>query len=269
MKEAKQRERGVYGLSIAGDGNTNQPTKAVEIVSTSLKKRLLHNNLSSTADGSQNDHQSPSGSIQKDGDVDGGVNGFQPIVVSVLIKADGVGTLDALSKLVLGLAARTKDVHLQLADCVVGDITRSDVERAVTVGQAVILGFNVGIADSVTRAMAKEMDVKIVRDTVIYRLEDELRAVMESHMPKERALTREGLAVVQKVRRKGGRGVERGGGRVVTTLKIPHLPFQPTFSTLFTHLLTHSLPPPPPTPTPPLRCLLSEASGTKAQSQGY
>ena len=197
LKEAKQRERGVYGLSIAGDGNTNQPTKALEIVSTSLKKRLLHNSNSSTAG---DDQHSTSGSA-KDGDGEGsnGVNVFQPIVVSVLIKADGVGTLDALSKLVLGLAARTKDVHLQLADCEVGDITRSDVERAVTVGQAVILGFNVGIADSVTRAMAKEMDVKIVRDTVIYRLEDELRAVMESHMPKERALTREGLAVVQKV----------------------------------------------------------------------
>ena len=169
LKEAKQRERGVYGLSIAGDGNTNQPTKAIEIVSTSLKKRLLHNNLTSTADGGPNDSHSSSGSGGKDGDAEGshgGANVFQPIVVSVLIKADGVGTLDALSKLVLGLAARTKDVHLQLADCVVGDITRSDVERAVTVGQAVILGFNVGIADSVTRAMAKEMDVKIVRDTV-------------------------------------------------------------------------------------------------------
>jgi hypothetical protein len=39
--------------------------------------------------------------------------------------------------------------------------------------------------------MAKELDVRIVRDTVIYRLEDELRALIESLLPKERVLTRE------------------------------------------------------------------------------
>ena len=191
LKEAKQRERGVFGLAIAGDGSGGG--KTVEVVSTSLKLRMQHNNLSSPDSGATDGGDAAAGGS---GDATGG---FQPIVVSVLIKADGVGTLDALSKLVTGLAARTKDVELQLADCAVGDITRSDVERAATVGQAVILGFNVGVADSVTRATAKELDVKIVRDTVIYRLEDELLAAMESHMPKERSLVREGLAIVQKV----------------------------------------------------------------------
>jgi hypothetical protein len=37
-----------------------------------------------------------------------------PTVVSVLIKADGVGTLEALQKIVLGLGSRTKDVVLQV-----------------------------------------------------------------------------------------------------------------------------------------------------------
>jgi translation initiation factor IF-2 len=37
-----------------------------------------------------------------------------PVTVSVLIKADGVGTLEALQKIVQGLASRTKDVILQV-----------------------------------------------------------------------------------------------------------------------------------------------------------
>jgi translation initiation factor IF-2 len=211
LKEAKQRERGVFGLAIAGDGSGGG--KTVEVVSTSLKLRMLHNNLAPD-----------SGVAEGDGDAAAAAAaaGFQPIVVSVLIKADGVGTLDALSKLVTGLAARTKDVKLQLADCAVGDITRSDVERAATVGQAVILGFNVGVADSVTRATAKELDVKIVRDTVIYRLEDELRAAMESHMPKERSLVREGLAVVQKVFNLKGKQEGTVAGLVVQSGTLRH-----------------------------------------------
>lgn len=49
-----------------------------------------------------------------------------------------------------------------------------------------LLAFNVGISDSIARAFAKEMDVKIARDSVIYRLEEELVGLIESCMPKER-----------------------------------------------------------------------------------
>ena len=119
--------------------------------------------------------------------------------ISVLLKADGVGTLQALEQVVKGLGERTSDVTITVSDASVGDITRSDVERAFTVGNALILAFNVGLADSATRACAKELDVSIMRDTVIYRLEDSLRSAMQAQMPKERSLVREGSAKVQKV----------------------------------------------------------------------
>jgi len=119
--------------------------------------------------------------------------------ISVLLKADGVGTLEALEQVVKGLSERTSDVTITVADASVGDVTRSDVERSFTVGNALILAFNVGLADSATRSSAKEHDVKIVRDTVIYRLEDALRLAMQTQMPKERSLVREGTARVQKV----------------------------------------------------------------------
>lgn len=119
--------------------------------------------------------------------------------ISVLLKADGVGTLEALEQIVNGLGRRTKDVTITISDASVGDVCRSDIERAFNVGNALILAFNVGLADSATRASAKELDVAIIRDTVIYRLEDSLKDAMQAQMPKERSLVREGTAKVQKV----------------------------------------------------------------------
>jgi hypothetical protein len=37
----------------------------------------------------------------------------------------------------------------------------------------------------------QELDVRVVRDTIIYRLEDELRSLMENLLPKERVTTKE------------------------------------------------------------------------------
>lgn len=119
--------------------------------------------------------------------------------LNVLLKADGVGTLDALRKLVEGLNSRTTDVTVNIIGTSVGDVTKSDVEFADTASGALILGFNIGVADASTRTIAKEQDVRIVRDTVIYRLEDELMASMTALMPKQRLLHPEGTAKVLKV----------------------------------------------------------------------
>lgn len=119
--------------------------------------------------------------------------------INVLLKADGVGTLQALEQIVSSLGQRTSDVTVSVADASIGDVSRSDVERAFTMGNALVLGFNIGLADSATRACAKELDVSIIRDTVIYRLEDSLRTAMQAQMPKERTLISEGNAKVQKV----------------------------------------------------------------------
>ena len=46
-------------------------------------------------------------------------------------------------------------------------------------------------ADSMTRAMAKENQIKVFQDTVIYRLEDELKSEMERQMPSEKTVVKE------------------------------------------------------------------------------
>lgn len=49
--------------------------------------------------------------------------------------------------------------------------------------------------DAETRAFAKENEIKIFRESVIYRLEDALKAEMEKNMPTEKTITREVRAV--------------------------------------------------------------------------
>ncbi len=58
----------------------------------------------------------------------------------------------------------------------------------MTIGNAVILCFNVGIADHQTRTAAREQDIKVVTEKVVYRLEEELQRNMELLMPKERII---------------------------------------------------------------------------------
>lgn len=121
------------------------------------------------------------------------------VALNVILKADGVGTLDALNKIVQAIALRSKDIIVKVIDKAVGDVNVSDIQTASTAGNVIILGFNIGIADSTTRSGAKESDIKIARDTVIYRLEDELINKIESLMPKEKIMVQEGSATVQKI----------------------------------------------------------------------
>lgn len=125
--------------------------------------------------------------------------------INVVLKADGLGPLEALRKVVTAIANQSSEVSVRMLGSSVGDIHLGDVERAsvaqlgkegdknkgkgpVAVSYPLLLAFNVNVADAATRATAKELDVKIVRDSVIYRLEDELINLIETCLPKERFL---------------------------------------------------------------------------------
>ena len=139
--------------------------------------------------------------IQKSADMDTTLDasGQQCITLSVILKADGVGTLGALEKLIKSVTSRISEVIINIVGTSVGDVNENDVRTASNVGNVIILGFNIGIADSNTRSAANQADIKIVRDTVIYRLEDELINKIESLMPKEKKVIEEGTALVKKI----------------------------------------------------------------------
>lgn len=116
----------------------------------------------------------------------------KPVKIDVVIKADGVGTLEALKKVVQGIASRAmKDVRVEVVGATVGDVNLNDVELAAAGEDSLVLAFNVGVVDAETRSKAKMLDVNICRSDIIYRLEDELVRVMLANLPKERTLERE------------------------------------------------------------------------------
>ena len=118
--------------------------------------------------------------------------------LDLVLKADGVGSLEALEQVVRVLSNRTKEVNINIVLQAVGDINRRDVETASS-SNAIVLGFNVGIADSSTRSLAKELDVVLSRDNIIYRLEEKLLEEMKNLLPKDKTEVEEGHAIVQKV----------------------------------------------------------------------
>lgn len=114
--------------------------------------------------------------------------------VYVVIKADGVCTLEALKKVVSNIAARALEyVRVEVVGSSVGDVTSSDLDLLSSGDKGLVLGFNVNIVDGHTRSLAKQLDIAVCRDNVIYRLEDELIRVMSEYLPKERVLEQEVL----------------------------------------------------------------------------
>lgn len=113
-------------------------------------------------------------------------------VLNIILKADSVGTLDALTKVIVGFSIRTSDVQVNIIDKGIGDVTVSDVERANDKAKnSMILGFNINNGNNAIKAKLKEYGIQFVRDSVIYRLEDALKAAMESKLTKQRVITRE------------------------------------------------------------------------------
>ena len=123
-----------------------------------------------------------------------------PIVIPVILKADSVGGLNALRSITDGLSDRTEDVIIHIIGSSIGDVTPSDLSLAKLVKDsppATILGFNINNPNNTIRTSAKQNDVLISTDSVIYRLEEVLEDVMKSHMPVERIATLEGSANVR------------------------------------------------------------------------
>ena len=89
-------------------------------------------------------------------------------IVNVILKSDGPGTQSALEKIMDTLAPRSKEIQVVVVGSTVGDVTQSDVEQlsAVKGAETCVLAFNVGVADSSTRSVAKELDIKIIRSNV-------------------------------------------------------------------------------------------------------
>ena len=89
------------------------------------------------------------------------------------------------------------EVQVRILQATVGGITTADVTLA-DASSAVIVGFNV-IPDEGARALADERGVEIRRYEIIYKVTEDIRAMLEGKLKPEERIAELGRALVQRI----------------------------------------------------------------------
>ena len=121
--------------------------------------------------------------------------GTERVVLNLIIRADVRGSIEAIQK-ELGKLEHP-EVQIKILQASVGGVTLADVTLAHA-SQAVIIGFSV-IPDEAARALAEERQVEIRRYDVIYKVTDDLRALLEGKLKPGKKVVELGQALVKQV----------------------------------------------------------------------
>jgi translation initiation factor IF-2 len=115
--------------------------------------------------------------------------------LNLIIRADVRGSIEAIDKELSKL--QHPEVQIKILHRSVGAITAADVMLAHA-SQAVIIGFNV-IPDEAARSLADEKQVEIRRYDIIYKMTDDIRALLEGKLKPEERKVELGHALVKRV----------------------------------------------------------------------
>jgi len=115
-------------------------------------------------------------------------------VLNLILRADVRGSIEAIQKELDKL--KHPEVQIKFLQAAVGGITSADVTLAAA-SNAVIVGFNV-IPDEAARALADERGVEIRRYDIIYKVTEDLKAMLEGKLKPEERIAELGRALVQK-----------------------------------------------------------------------
>lgn len=99
--------------------------------------------------------------------------------LNILLKADSQGTMEAINSILSNLSF--KEINLYITKKPVGDINENDVKEA-SITNSVIIGFNSAVPASVSD-LAKQKKVKIVTNTIVYKLIEEVKNLATSLLP--------------------------------------------------------------------------------------
>jgi len=115
--------------------------------------------------------------------------------LNLIVRADVQGSIEAIMKELQKL--EHPEVQVKVLQASVGGITVGDVQLA-NASNAVIAGFNV-IPDEGARLLADERQIEIRRYDIIYKLTDDLRAMLEGKLKPEERVVELGRALVKTV----------------------------------------------------------------------
>ncbi|MEC8555589.1 MAG: translation initiation factor IF-2 [Planctomycetota bacterium] len=119
----------------------------------------------------------------------------EKVELNLIIRADARGSLEAIEK-ELGKLDHP-EVEIRALQKSVGGITVADVTLASASG-AVIVGFNV-IPDENARSLADDKSVEIRRYDIIYKLAEDIKAIVEGRLRPEERVVELGRALVKTV----------------------------------------------------------------------
>lgn len=117
------------------------------------------------------------------------------VELNLIIRADARGSLEAIEKELSKLDH--PEVGIRLLQKSVGGITVADVTLA-SASDAVVVGFNV-IPDENARNLADERSVEIRRYDIIYKLAEDIKAIVEGRLRPEERVIELGRALVKTV----------------------------------------------------------------------
>jgi translation initiation factor IF-2 len=119
----------------------------------------------------------------------------ETVTLNLILRADVRGSIEALEKELSKL--HHPEVRINLLQKSVGGVTSADVTLAAA-SDAVIVGFNV-IPDEAARQLADERGVEIRRYEIIYKVTEDLKAMLEGKLKPEEQVKELGRALVQRV----------------------------------------------------------------------
>jgi translation initiation factor IF-2 len=117
------------------------------------------------------------------------------VTLNLIVRTDVRGTIEAIEKELSKLDH--PEVQVKILHKSVGAITAADVMLAHA-SEAVIIGFNV-IPDDAARSLADEKQVEIRRYDVIYKVTDDIKAMLEGKLKPEERVVELGHALVKRV----------------------------------------------------------------------
>ena len=121
--------------------------------------------------------------------------GDEVVNLNMIIRADVQGSIEAILKELDKL--KHPEVQIRILQTAVGGITVGDVHLA-NASDAVIIGFNV-IPDEAAHSLADEHQIEIRRYDIIYKLTDDIKAMLEGKLKPEERIVELGRAVVKQV----------------------------------------------------------------------
>jgi translation initiation factor IF-2 len=119
----------------------------------------------------------------------------EKVTLNLIIRADVRGSIEAINNEFAKF--EHPEVQIRVLQSSVGGISVADVTLA-SASDAVIVGFNV-IPDEAARALAEERQVEIRRYDIIYKLTDDIKAMLEGKLKPEEKIIETGRVVVKQV----------------------------------------------------------------------